>query len=86
LFIRLRSLSVQLSTISPALAQSLRRHGISPLNKIQNATVNVTHFAPFANTQAGTSVTVQNDWDLQVTSITGFNLTLIRLFLPYTAR
>ncbi len=61
LFIGLLLLSVLLSTVSPAFSQSLQRHGITPINKIQNATVNVAHFAPFANTPVGTSVTVRVD-------------------------
>ncbi len=61
LFIGLLSLSVLLSTVSPAFAQSLQRHYLPPQNKIQNATVNVAHFAPFANTPIGTSVTVRVD-------------------------
>ena len=61
LFIGLLSLSVLLSTVSPAFADSLQRNRITPLNKIQNATVNVAHFAPFANTPIDTSVTVRVD-------------------------
>jgi hypothetical protein len=61
LLIGLLLLSVLLSTVSPAFAANLQRHGITPLNKIQNATVNVAHFAPFANTPVGTSVTVRVD-------------------------
>ena len=61
LFIGLLLLSVLLSTVSPAFAESLQRHKLPPLNKIQNAIVNVAHFAPFANTGIGTSVTVRVD-------------------------
>jgi hypothetical protein len=61
LFIGLLSLGVLLSTVSPVFAESLQRHKLPPQNKIQNATVNVAHFAPFANTPIGTSVTVRVD-------------------------
>jgi hypothetical protein len=61
LFIGLLSLSVLLSTVSPAFAESLQRHKLPPQNKIQNANVNVAHFALFANTPIGTSVTVRVD-------------------------
>ncbi len=61
LFIGLLLVTVILSTVSPAFAESQQRHKIPPTNKIQNATVNVAHFAPFANTPVGTSVTVRVD-------------------------
>ena len=61
LFIGLLSLSVLLSTVSTASAESLQRHKLPPQNKTQNAMVNVAHFAPFANTPVGTSVTVRVD-------------------------